>query len=191
MIHHMSFGVRDPNHAAHVLAELMGATAVRAPTPPFPHGAWLVVAGDDRGSFLEILPASTVFDPDAPLGIRQRPAPHEPVTAHVLVSAAVSSDAIQAAAAREGWRTQEVETGLFRIVKLWIDDNVLVELLAKGEAGRYIEAFGAAGMPSLGGRLRDLETKLAGALAQKLPPQVLAEALGEPTDTASPANADA
>lgn len=178
MIHHVSFGVRDPNRAAHVLADLMGATAVRAPAPPFPHGAWLVVAGDDRGSFLEILPATSVFDPHAPLGIRQRPATFEPVTAHVLVSAAVDSEAIQAAAAREGWRTQEVETGLFKIVKLWIDGNVLVEFLAKGEAGRYVEAFGTSGMPSLDRKLRDLEAELAGVLSRQLPSEVLAEALG-------------
>jgi hypothetical protein len=73
-----------------------------------------------------------------------------------------------------------VETGLFKIVKLWIDDTVLVELFAKGEEHRYIEAFGAPGMATLEGKLRDLETKLAGALAQKLPPKVLAEALGQP-----------
>lgn len=178
MIHHMSFGVREPERVARVLADLMEATAVRAPTPPFPYHAWLVVAGDDRGSFLEILPATSVFDPDAPLGIRQRPAMFEPVTAHVLVSAVVGSEVIMAAAAREGWRTQEVETGLFKIVKLWIDGNVLVEFLAKGEAGRYVEAFGSSGMPSLEGKLRDLEAKLAGALSQKLQPPVLTEALG-------------
>lgn len=39
MIHHMSFGVRDPERVAHVFAALMEATALRAPTPPFPHGA--------------------------------------------------------------------------------------------------------------------------------------------------------
>lgn len=180
MIHHMSFGVREPERVAHVLAELMEATAVRAPTPPFSHGAWLVVAGDDRGSFLEILPATSVFDPDAPLGIRQRPATFEPVTAHVLVSATADSGTIQAVAAREGWRTQEVETGLFKIVKFWIGGNVLVEFLAKSEAGRYIEAFGAAGMASLDRRLQKLETELAGVLSQKLPPDVLTQALGRP-----------
>ena len=177
MIHHVSFGVRDPHRVAQVLAELTGATAVRAPTPPFPYDSWLVVAGDAQGSFLEILPATSVFDPDAPLGIRQRPAMFEPVATHVLVSAAVSAEAIQAAAAHDGWRAEEVETGLFKIVKLWIDDNVLVEFLAKGEADRYVETFGPSGMTSLDGKLRDLEAKLAAALSQKLPPDVLAEAL--------------
>ncbi len=180
MIHHMSFGVSDPERVAQVLAELTGATAMRAPSPPFPHGAWFVLAGDDCGSSLEILPATAVFDPDAPLGLKQRPASFSPASSHVLVSTVRSSDEIKAVAEREGWRWQEVETGLFRIVKVWIDSTVLIELLAEGETQRYIEVFGSEGMATLEGKLRDLETTLAGDLAQKLPPQVLAEALGGP-----------
>jgi hypothetical protein len=180
MIHHMSFGVRDTSRVAHVLAELLGATAVRAPTPPFPHGAWLVCAGDDHGTFLEIVPATSVFDPDAPLGIRQGPAKHELGSAHVLVSSPLSGEGIQMIASREGWRAQEVETGLFKIIKLWVEDTLLVEFLAQGEAGRYVEAFGARGMASLDGKLRELESKLAEVLSAKMPPEVLAAALGQP-----------
>lgn len=178
MIHHMSFGVSDPERVARVLAELTAATAMRAPSPPFPHGAWFVLAGDDRGSSLEILPATAVFDPDAPLGLRHRPAAFSHASSHVLISAMRSSEEIKAIAGREGWRWQEVETGLFRIVKLWIDSTVLVELLPRGEEQRYVEAFGSAGMATLEGKLRDLEAQLEGELAQKLPPQVLSEALG-------------
>jgi hypothetical protein len=181
MIHHMSFGVSDPKRVAQVLAELTGAIAMRAPTPPFPHGAWFVLAGDDRGAFLEVLPATAVFDPDAPLGIRQRPATFAPSSGHVLVSTIKTSEEILAIADHEGWRAQEVETGLFKIVKLWIDGAVLVELFAKGEAQRYIEVFGAAGMAALDGKLRDMERTLGTALAKKLPQQVLAEALGTPS----------
>jgi hypothetical protein len=180
MIHHMSFGVSNPGRVAQVLAELTAAIAMRAPTPPFPHGAWFVLAGDDRGSFLEILPATAVFDPDAPLGLKQRPANFAPGSGHVLISTIKSSGEIEAIAKREGWRSQEVETGLFKIIKVWIDGTVLVELFAEGEAQRYIDAFGAPGMATLENKLRDLETTLGSALAEKLPPQVLAEALGNP-----------
>jgi hypothetical protein len=178
MIHHMSFGVRDPHRVAHVLAELTQGTAVRGPTPPFPYGSWLVVAGDAQGSFLEILPATSVFDPDAPFGIRQRPATLDPVSAHVLIGAAAGIEEIQAAAVCEGWRTEAVETGLFRIIKLWIDGNILVELLAEGGADRYVEVFGSRGVAQLDRNLRDLEAKLAGALSQKFSPEVLTGALG-------------
>jgi hypothetical protein len=180
MIHHVSFGVSKPGRVAQVLAELTGATAMRAPTPPFPHGAWFVLAGDDRGSYLEILPATAVFDPDAPLGLKHRPATFPRGSSHVLISTIKSSGEIEAIAKREGWRSQEVETGLFKIVKVWIDETVLVELFAEGEAQRYIDAFGASGMATLENKMRDLETTLGSALAEKLPPQVLAAALGNP-----------
>ena len=139
-----------------------------------------MLAGDDRGSFLEILPATAVFDPDAPLGLKQRPANFAPGSGHVLISTIKGRDEIEAIAKREGWRSQEVETGLFKIVKVWIDGTVLVELFAEGEVQRYIDAFGAPGMATLHNKLRDLETKLGSALAQKLPPHVLSEALGSP-----------
>lgn len=180
MIHHVSFGVGDPDRVARVLAELTGATAMRAPTPPFPHGAWFVVAGDDRGTSLEILPATAVFDPDAPLGLRQQSANFAPGSSHVLISTIKSCEEIVTIAEREGWHSQQVETGLFEIVKIWIDGNTLVELFARGEAERYIEAFGAPGMATLDSKLRDLESKLTGVLAQKLSPQVLTEAFGQP-----------
>jgi hypothetical protein len=176
MIHHMSF--REPRRVAQVIAELTQATAVQAPTPPFPRDAWLVVAGDERGSFLEILSATAVFDPDPPLSIRQRPATSEPMSAHALISTAVSGETIHAAAAREGWRAEDVETGLFRIVELWIDDNILIEFLAQGEAGPYVAAFGVVGLASPDSTLRALEAKLAVALAQKFPAEALSDALG-------------
>jgi hypothetical protein len=184
VIYHASFGVREPERVARALAALTGATAVRAPTPPFPQASWFVVFGDAHGSLLEVLPATTAFDPDAPLGLRQRPASCDPLTSHVLVRAVVNADAIQAAADREGWRTQQVETGLFKVFKLWIDGNVLVEFLTAGEALRYAAAFGDAGLPSLDGQLRDLECKLAAALSARLLPGVLAGALGTAEETA-------
>jgi hypothetical protein len=180
MIHHMSFGARDTSRVAHALAGMLGATALRAPTPPFPHGAWLVVTGDDHGTFLEIVPATTVFDPQAPLGVRQVAEVHRPNAAHVLIGSPLDSQTLQALATDEGWPVQEVETGLFKIVKVWVEGHLLVEFLARGEAGRYTDAFGSKGMPSLDGKLRALEQELDAVLASKLTPQMLAEALGTP-----------
>ena len=47
MIHHLSIAARDPKHAAGVLAELMGGTAV--PFPPNP-GSFFALQLDDHGS---------------------------------------------------------------------------------------------------------------------------------------------
>jgi hypothetical protein len=63
-------------------------------------------------------------------------------------------------------------------LKFWIDGTVLLELLAKGEADRYIKTFGAAGIASLDRELRDLEVRLADVLLQRFPPNMLADAFG-------------
>lgn len=178
MIHHMSFGVREPERVAHALAVLAGAHAIRAPSPPFPCGSWFVAAGDYRGSCLEILPSTAAFDPRSPLGLTSRPAASECGNGHVLISAVVPRDHILAVAEAEGWGFQEVETGLFRIVKLWIDDTVLVEVFAAGEAARYVDAFGAAGISTLEPKLRKMEQDLAAGLAERFSPDVLAQAFG-------------
>lgn len=178
MIHHASFGVAHPDRVAHALAILTDATAVRAPTPPFPYDTWFVVAGDDRGSLLEILPATTVLDPTAPLGVRQRTATFGPAATHVLLGAAVTAEEIHAVAAREDWPAQEAETGLFKVIKLWIDGTVLVEFLTSEEAARYTAAFGIEGLTILDKNLRQLEQDLANVLSLKMPTELLADALG-------------
>src|SRR5688572_25940059 len=103
----------------------------RLPRHPFPMAPGLFVQATRTAHFLRSFQA-TVFDPDAPLGVRQRPVRTEVGSAHVLVGSHLSAEAIQAVAAREGWRAQEVETGLFKIVKLWVEDVILVEFLAQG-----------------------------------------------------------
>jgi hypothetical protein len=180
LIHHMSFGARDTARVADVLAQMLGATALRAPTPPFPYGAWLVCTGDEHGTFLEIVPATTVFDPKAPLGVLQGPEVHRPNAAHVLIGSPLDSQSLQKRASDEGWPVQEVETGLFRIVKVWVEGHLLVEFLSQGEVTRYADAFGTKGMPSLDGKLRTLEQELGAMLSTKLSPQMLTEALGRP-----------
>jgi hypothetical protein len=165
MIHHTSFGVTDPERVARVLASLVGAVALRAPSPPFPSSAWFVVAGDDRGSMLEILPATVVYDPDARLGLAERPASVAPNSSHVLIGAQKSREDIKTAAEREGWHVESVETGLFSFTKIWIDGSVLVQVIAQDEVDRYLAAFGGAGIATLDAKLRDLEATLTKALA--------------------------
>lgn len=161
MIHHASIGVGDPTRVAMVLAELTGATPMRAPVPPFPQGAWFVVAGDDRGSFVEVLPASVVLDADAPFGVRHRYVVADNSSYHLLLGSMIDAGDIEAVGAREGWRAQLVETGLFSVVKLWIDDTVLVEVLPAGERERYVWTFGSLGLSALESELRKLEATMA------------------------------
>lgn len=182
VIYHVSLCVRDPQKVSTALADIAGATAVSAPTPPFPYGSWFVLAGDQKGSAIEILPHTTLLDPHASLGVRQHSRDPGLSGSHVLISSVRNCDEIKAIAEELGWIYQEVETGLFRVIKLWIDGAVLVEVLALGEADRYVEAFGSGGRSTIDAKLRSLEREVARAISAKLTEEEIANALGNPLD---------
>ena len=162
MLHHASFNARDPQNVARVLAEMLGATVIRAPSPPFPSGSWFVCYGDSGGSFLEVLPWGSVLDPETQFGVGHDEDMRPRTGAHVLVSTPHTLEVIEAAAAREGWRSQVVDARLFKIVKIWIENATLVELLPPEMAVTYLETFGTAGLPALDAKLRKLEAPLTG-----------------------------
>ncbi|MES0044479.1 hypothetical protein [Mesorhizobium sp. M0091] len=123
MLHHASFNARDQQAVASVLAEMLVATAVRAPSPPFPEGAWFVCLGDDFGSLIEILPCGTVLDQQAPLGIGFDPNMRLRSGSHVLLSTPNSTETIQGIAARMGWHSELIDARLFKVLKVWVEDE--------------------------------------------------------------------
>jgi hypothetical protein len=169
MIHHMSLPLPDPQSAAHKLASLTGGLVLRAPSPPFPRGAWFVVLGDDAGGMLELLPDRVILDPEVPLGIGHRGDAPGRSAAHVLVTSPLSTDEIVAFARKEGWRTDAVESGLFEIVKVWVQGALLVEFIPQDKVSRYTETFGRGGMAGLDGKLRTLEQDLEQKLLAVMP----------------------
>lgn len=158
MLHHASFNVQRPEPVAQILAEMLDATAMRAPAPPFPKDSWFVLYGDAAGSFIEILPWGAILTPDARFGVGTDEAMRTHAGSHVLLSTPHSEDKIVALAKRQGWRTQIVDARLFKVLKLWIDDRTLVELLTPAMRRAYVETFGSQGIASLNGKLRALES---------------------------------
>src|ERR1700722_20873350 len=65
MIHPLSIAAGDPQHAADVLAELMGGKAV--PFPPNP-GSFFALQLDEHGSGVEVYPAGTELEPGGTVG---------------------------------------------------------------------------------------------------------------------------
>jgi hypothetical protein len=162
MLHHVSFNADDPQGVAAILAGWLGASAVRAPTPPFPAGSRFVCAGDERGSYLEVLPLDAVFDPAAPSGLRrdERAAVH--TGGHALVSTPHAADAILRRADSVGWQAEVARTPLFSVVKVWIENRTLLELLPSEWADDYLATFGNAGIAGLDAKLRGLESEAPG-----------------------------
>ncbi len=164
VIHHASFNVHEPERAAAVLAQMLGAEAVRAPFPPFPRGAWFVCLGDANGSLLEIMPWGETRDSAAPRGVGFDPAMRATSGAHVLMSTTRSSQALFDIAAGAGWRAETADAGFFRFIKVWVENAFLVEFLTPEFKDAYVASFDAAGVRTIDAQFRELETALGAKL---------------------------
>ena len=164
MLHHVSFSVRDPSRAASLISELVGCKAVRAPSPPFPAGSWFAIFEDEAGTLIELTPWGSVLAPDAK-GIGSDPDMRPYSASHVLAGTSHSADELMELAAQHGLRAALANAGLFRFVKVWVEDSLLLELLPPEFAPAYMECFGAAGADLLDARLRKLEQEIASQLA--------------------------
>jgi hypothetical protein len=139
MLFHASIAARDPAHVAAVVAQLWNGRAL--PFPPFP-GSHVAIAGDDRGTALEVYPAGQVLTPGGDEVTSARPSEDaQPSATHLAVGVPLSEAEIQAIAAREGWLCRTCSRGgFFRVVEFWLENRVLLELLTP-EMQREYRAF--------------------------------------------------
>ena len=161
MLYHVSFNARDPRTVAHVLADLLEALAVRAPSPPFPRDGWFVCLGDANGSLIEVMPWGETRDATAARGVSFDVGMRPSSGAHVLAGTKRSTAAVLAIAERAGWRAEISDAGLFKFVKVWVENAFLVEFLTPEFRRAYVAAFDAAGVETIDRKLRELERALS------------------------------
>jgi hypothetical protein len=137
MIHHLSIAARDPKHAAGVLAELMGGTAV--PFPPNP-GSFFALQLDDHGSGVEVYPAGTELEPNGATGgsfvkhERQRGFG----STHFALSVATDAKKVEEIAKRAGWQCFDCNRGPFHVIEVWVENETMVEILPPAYAAEYL-----------------------------------------------------
>ncbi|SAL24650.1 hypothetical protein [Caballeronia telluris] len=139
MIFHASIPARDPQRAASVLAELWGGFI--APFAVFP-GSWIAVAGDERGTVIEVYPAGRVLHPaGAEPGVLPADAPPVRYSAfHLAVATKLPAEDVIAIGHREGWRAERCTRGnrFFDVIELWIDNATLIECLTDEMQADYL-----------------------------------------------------
>jgi hypothetical protein len=144
MLFHMSIAAEDPQHVASVIAELWRGEARRF--PPVAEGSWMALAGDDRGTLIEVYPLGTVLretdgDADAhgeALGM-DRFSP-----THGAIATALDRDAVLAIAEREGWPAKyRKRGGMFGVIELWIEGHQMMEVLTPEMQSEYLAAMGS------------------------------------------------
>jgi hypothetical protein len=142
MLFHLSIDADDPKRVASVLAEIWGGVAL--PFPPVAQGSWMAMAGDARGTGVEVYPRGTelhigagdadgygVTNPDA-----RR---HSPV--HFAMATTLSFEEVFALAGREGWPVKyRKRGGVFGVIELWVEGCRMVEVLTDEMQREYLES---------------------------------------------------
>jgi hypothetical protein len=136
MIHHLSIAAQDPQHAAGVLAEIMGGTAV--PFRPNP-GSFFALQLDDHGSGVEVYPAGTELQPGGTVGgsyVRKEPRGYG--STHFALSVATDAATVCAIAERAGWQYFDCDRGPFHVIEVWVENQTMVEVLPPAYAQEYL-----------------------------------------------------
>jgi hypothetical protein len=142
MLFHVSLEADDPRHVAHVFAEIFGGAA--APFPPIGHDSWVALAGDERGTMIEVYPRGTEMhlapgDADA-VGVMAPPRRNN--ATHIAIATPAEMDDIFAIAEREGWPVKYCRRGgAFGVIELWVEGCQLVEVLTPAMQREYLEAI--------------------------------------------------
>lgn len=138
MLFHVSIAAHDPKHVAEVIAEIWGGDALFF--PPVSDNGWIVLAGDDRRTALEVYPIDTVLreaegDADAygeATGITGFTA------THAAIGTGLSQDKIMEIAAREGWPAKyRKRGGMFGVIEMWIEGRQMIEVLTSEMQAEY------------------------------------------------------
>jgi hypothetical protein len=136
VIHHLSIAAQDPKHAAEVLAELMGGTAV--PFPPNP-GSFFALQLDEHGSGVEVYPAGTELQPGGTAGGQfHRKDARAYGSTHFALSVATDAATVQAIARGAGWYCFDCNRGPFHVIEVWVENETLVEILPPEYALEYL-----------------------------------------------------
>jgi hypothetical protein len=139
MLFHMSISADDPEHVASVIAEFWGGRAM--PFPPVSDNGWIAVAGDERGTALEVYPQGTVLrESEGDVDAHGEASGTDRLTAtHGAIGTKLGRDAVLAIAEREGWPAKyRKRGGLFGVIELWIEGRQMMEVLTPEMQEEYL-----------------------------------------------------
>jgi hypothetical protein len=139
MIHHISVAAQNPQRVAHVLAEVLQGQFV--PFPPV-HGGYMVIAMDEYGTAIEVLPTGTELLPGSDLQeccfeLNSKPSPF--TATHAAISVSRSQAEIEAIGQREGWRVVRCDReGFFDLMEFWVENTLMLEFLTPEMTAKYL-----------------------------------------------------
>jgi hypothetical protein len=142
MLFHLSIAAHDPRHVAEVIAEMWRGEAHYF--PPVTPGSWIAMAGDERGTAIEVYPIDTVLreeegDADS---FGDRTGETGFTATHAALATPLTQEEIMAIAAREGWPAKyRKRGGAFGVIELWIEGRQMMEMLTAEMQAEYLAAM--------------------------------------------------
>jgi hypothetical protein len=150
MIFHLSIAAAQPKRVANVLAELWQGTVF--PFPPIATGSFAVLAGDERNSLIEVYPLGTELVPadgDGDAESRHNPVASGHTATHAAIASPLPLADVLHIASREGWTAKvRKRGGLFRVIELWLENTVMIEVLTAEMADEYLSTMTVEGWRS-------------------------------------------
>lgn len=167
MINHVSISAHNPELVGRVLATLWNGYLMAFPPCP---GGFIVIAGDDRGSAIEITPFNVELlpgyglpegDPSADVTIKteefegqfaERTIYTEFSPTHIALNTQLNVAEVMEIARREGWRTLACNRGggMFQLIEVWLENRILIEVFTPEMTKRYQEVLQPAAFMSMG-----------------------------------------
>ncbi len=145
MLFHISMAAERPQKSARLIAELWGGRAY--PFPPVADGSWIAMAGDVRGSAIEVYPIGTELHQGAGEAGAQsragRPSPNGPV--HVAIATELGVGDVKGIARRFGAPAKVCSRGPFRVIEVWVEGCFMIEVLTPEMQAEYLAAFNLRG----------------------------------------------
>lgn len=142
MIFHASIDADDPRCVADFIADLWGGSVL--PFPAVIEGSWIVLAGDARGSAIEVYPRGTELvqaEGDADAYGLKRLATVGTAT-HLALATSLSQDRVMALAAGAGWTAKyRKRAGMFGVIEIWVEDRLMLEALTTEMQAEYTSSL--------------------------------------------------
>lgn len=139
MLYHVSISAYEPARVAEVLARIWGGEA--HPFPPL-EGAYVALAGDDRGTLIEVHPFGIDMVPGATeTSYARNPDADRHSTSHQAIGTNLSEDAVVAIAQGEGWQARRCNRGPFEVIEVWLENRILIEVLTPEMQRQYLAAI--------------------------------------------------
>ena len=139
---HASIPADQPGEVAHVLARIMGGTAM--PFPPGGPHAW-IAWGDDGQTEVEIVRRGDCLQ-RGQVEAEWRPTPKsdQDSEVHLALAVPLRTTEILAIASQAGWPARVCNRGgLFDLVELWVEGAFLIELFDPAQAEHFAKVMSA------------------------------------------------